>query len=173
MGDEANIGLLILRVALGLVFIAHGIKHARGQIKTTRWFGSIGFRSAGFQWFMSTATEIGAGVMLILGLLTSLAAAAVIGTVAVAFWTVHKAAGFFITNFMKEGIDVEGWEYVFMLGAAALALAILGPGELSVDDALGIADDLNGWIGGAIAGGGILMAIGELIVFWRDPAKTT
>ena len=168
--DAFDVGMLVLRFGLGAVFLAHGIKHARGREKTSRWFGSIGFRSPDFQWFMSTATEIGVGVLLILGFLTSLAAAGLIGTMFVAYWTVHRPAGFFITAFMKEGIDVEGWEYVFTLGLAALALAIAGPGELSIDDGIGLAQNLDGWVGFALAAGGVAVALGQLATFWR-PAE--
>lgn len=167
MAEAVNGGMLILRLGLAAVFLAHGVKHAMGREKTTAWFESIGFKQPGFQWLMSTGTELGVGVLLALGLLTSLAAAGVVGIMFVAFWSVHKAAGFFITAFMKEGIDVEGWEYVFTLAFAAVALAVVGPGELSVDDALGIADDLDGWIGLALALGGIVVAGGQIATFYR------
>ncbi len=39
-----DVGLLIIRVAVGLILLAHGVKHARGREKTSNWFGSIGFR---------------------------------------------------------------------------------------------------------------------------------
>ena len=106
MPDTISTALLIVRIGLGVIFLAHGIKHARGRVKTSKWFASIGFKSAGLQWFASTATEIGVGVLLIIGLLTGLAAAGVIGVMAVAYWMVHRPAGFFITSFMKEGIEV-------------------------------------------------------------------
>ncbi len=70
-----DVGLLIIRVAVGLILLAHGVKHARGREKTSNWFGSIGFRQPMLQWFLSSATEIGVGVLLIAGALTSLAAA--------------------------------------------------------------------------------------------------
>lgn len=162
-------GLLILRLGLGLVFLAHGVKHAMGREKTTAWFASIGFKNAPFQWFMSTATELVVGVLLILGLLTTFAAAGLIGVMAVAYWTVHRPAGFWITAFMKEGIDVEGWEYVFTLSFAALALAVTGPGDISLDSALGIHETLDAWIGLVIALGGILASAGMVVTFWRDP----
>lgn len=154
--------MLIVRVGLGLVFLAHGVKHARGREKTTNWFGSIGFRQPAFNWFMSTASEIAIGVLLIVGLLTSLGVAALVGVMFVAFWTVHRKVGFWVT-----ARPDEGWEYVFTLTFAAVALAIAGPGEISVDHALGIADDLDGWIGLLFAGGGAVMAVGELAAFWR------
>ncbi len=165
--DALNGAMLVLRLGLGAVFLAHGIKHLRGREKTSNWFGSMGFKYPEFQWLLSTATEIGVGILLILGLLTSLAAAGAIGIMFVAFWSVHRGAGFFITAFMKEGIEVEGWEYVFTLSFAALALAIAGPGELSLDDALEIANDLDGWTGLVIAVGGGLVAFGQILTFWR------
>ncbi|SVA11600.1 uncharacterized protein METZ01_LOCUS64454, partial [marine metagenome] len=73
---------------------------------------------------------------------------------------VHRSNGFFILK--------EGWEYVFILAVAALVVATLGPGEWSLDGALGITDDLSGWSGFWLAlivgvGGAIL----QLAVFWR------
>ena len=169
MSDPVNAALLILRVGLGIVFLLHGVKHARGRHKTSNWFAAIGFRKAELQWFNSTATEIGAGMLLVLGLLTSFAAAGVVGIMAVAFWTVHRSAGFFITNFMKEGIDVEGWEYVFTLAFAAVAVSVAGPGEWSLDEALDVARLFDGWVGLLLAGGGLAAAAGLLAAFWRPP----
>ena len=172
MSDPISVGLLVLRLGLGIVFLAHGVKHARGREKTTGWFGWLGFRAPGFQWFASTATEIAVGALMIVGLLTGFAAAGVIGVMFVAFWTVHRAAGFFITAFMKDGIDVEGYEYVAFLSAAALALAIAGPGEYSVDAAIVIGDEtlaaaLDGWVGLGLAALGLVVGALLLMVFWR------
>lgn len=164
---NVDTGLLLLRLILGIVFLAHGIKHAQSRAKTTKWFASIGFRNAPFQWFMSTATEIGVGVLMVAGLLTGFAAAGIIGVMFVAFWTVHRAAGFFITSFMKEGIEVEGWEYVFVLAAAAASVALAGPGELSLDAVFGLDVLLDGWIGAALVGLGVASGVGLLAVFWR------
>ena len=162
MEDQINAAMLILRVALGGVMLAHGIKHARGRVKTSNWFGSIGFRQPQLQWFFSTATEIGVGVLLIAGALTSLAAAGLIGVMTVAFWTVHRFAGFWVT-----ARPDEGWEYVFILTVAAFALVILGPGEISVDGALDITSTFNGWIGAALGVGGIAVAFVQMAIFWR------
>ena len=169
--NSFNLAMLILRVGLGVIFLAHGIKHARGREKTTKWFAWLGFKQAPLQWLMSTATEIGAGALLILGLLNSLAAAAVVGIMAVAFWTVHKAAGFFITAFMKEGIEVEGWEYVFALAFTAAALAVAGPGDWSLDHQLDLAHKLDAWIGVFFVVGAILLSALQLATFWRPGEK--
>ena len=176
MPDTINLALLIVRVGLGAVFLAHGVKHAMGRDKTSRWFGSLGFKSPGFQWFASTATEIGVGMLLIAGLLTSVAAAALIAVMVVAFWTVHRSAGFFITSFMKPDVEVEGYEYVLTLAIMALALAVAGPGEWSIDwlidiDGVTLAEYLDGRIGLLLAAGGVVAAFAQLAIFWR-PAST-
>ena len=80
---------------------------------------------------------------------------------AVAFWTVHRGNGLLITK--------DGWEYNLVLAAVGVALATIGPGEWSLDEALGI--DLNGPVGTAIAlVGGLGLAVGLLAVFFRPPA---
>ncbi len=163
--DEADVAVLILRVALGAVFLAHGIKHARGRAKTSRWFESIGFRAPQMQWFLSTATEIVVGVLLIGGLLTSFAAAGLLGTMAVAFWSVHRYVGFWVT-----ARPDEGWEYVFVLSATAFALAIAGPGSASIDAVLGLDTILDGWIGAALAVAGIGVAAAQIAMFYRPAA---
>jgi putative oxidoreductase len=167
MSTEFDIAMLILRVGVGGVILAHGVKHARGRTKTSNWFGSIGFRQPELQWFFSTATEIGVGVLLIAGALTSLAAAGLIGVMTVAFWTVHRAAGFWVT-----ARPDEGWEYVFVLAVVAFVLAIAGPGDIAVDSAIDIADDLNGWVGLGLGVAGVVLAFVQMAVFWR-PAEAT
>ncbi len=171
MHDDAfNLAMLTLRLGIGIVFLAHGIKHARGREKTTKWFAWLGFKQAPLQWLVMTLTEIVAGVLLIAGLLNSLAAAAVVGTMVVAFWTVHRSAGFFITAFMKEGIDVEGWEYVFTLAFAASALAIAGPGDWSLDYHLEIDHVLDAWVGVVLVAGSVGLSAIQLVTFWRPKA---
>jgi putative oxidoreductase len=157
----------LLRVVAGAVILAHGVKHARGRVKTANWFGSIGFRQPELQWFASTATEIGVGVLLIIGLGTSLAATGLVAVMAVAFWTVHRSAGFWVT-----ARPDEGWEYVLVLGTVGAAIAIGGPGELSIDAAIGIEDVLNGWVGAALVVGGILAAAAQLATFFRPNEAT-
>ncbi len=172
MPDTINTSLLVIRVGLGVVFLAHGIKHARGRVKTARWFAGIGFRHADLQWLVSTATEVGVGILLIVGFLTGPAAAGVIGVMAVAYWTVHRSAGFFITAFMKDGVDVEGYEYVATLAIVAVALALGGPGEFALDHAIEIsgvtlAEYFDGRAGLALIAGGAALAALQLRLFWR------
>lgn len=158
-----DLALLLLRAGIGIVFLAHGIKHAMRREKTINWFQSIGFRSPGMQWFFMTATEIGAGVLLVAGLLTSLAAAAVVATMFVAFWSVHWRAGFWIT-----ARPVEGWEYVAIMALAAMLLAVTGPGEWSLDHALDeLWQDFDAKVGLILAAAGAALGAVQLLLFWR------
>ena len=163
-----DVALLIIRVAVGLVLLAHGVKHARGREKTTAWFGSIGFRQPGMQWMASSASEIGIGLLLVVGALTSLAAAGLIAIMVVAFISVHRYAGFWVT-----ARPDEGWEYVFVIASAGFAIAIGGPGSVSVDSAIGIADSLDGWVGFGIAVLGVLAALGQAAMFYRPGEAAT
>jgi putative oxidoreductase len=160
--EPYDIAALVLRLTLGGIMLAHGVKHARGRTKTTNWFGSIGFKSPDLQWFASTATEIGVGVLLIVGFIATLAAAGVIGIMTVAFVSVHRAAGFWVT-----ARPDEGWEYILTLSAVAAAIAIAGPGSISVDAALGLDTLLDGWIGGGAILFGFLAAGLQLATFFR------
>ncbi len=160
--EAYDIVSLLLRLALGWVMLAHGIKHARGKAKTSRWFGSIGFKSSTLQWFASTATEIGVGALLIVGLLTTAAVAGVIGIMTVAYVSVHRSVGFWIT-----ARPDEGWEYVMVLALAASALAIGGPGQASIDDLLSISTTLDGWVGAGALVVGVVAAAAQLAVFFR------
>jgi putative oxidoreductase len=157
--DVARLGL---RTAIGATMIAHGVRHGRTLDGTARWFGSIGFKQPKLQAAASAAVETGAGVALIAGAGTPLAASAVVGTLAVAARTVHVPNGFFITR--------EGYEYVMNLSVASVALAALGPGDLSVDRLLGIHEKLSPASRAALAAGlGLGAAALQLAVFWRAP----
>ena len=163
--DEMNLAMLILRVGIGLTFAAHGYGKIfqGGRIPgTAGWFDSMGMKPGKLHAWMAALTEIGAGLLLALGLFTPLAAAGMVGVMVVAAWTVHRHNGFMIVR--------EGWEYTFVLAVVAACVATLGPMEWSVDNALGIDDDLDGYIGLAIgAGGGVLAGVMQLLVFYRPP----
>jgi putative oxidoreductase len=155
----------LLRVALGVVMFAHGWNHAFGGGKlagTARWFGSMGLRPPMVHALASALTELGSGVALVLGLLTSLQCGAVVGIMTVAFVVNHRKNGFFI---FRPG---EGYEYVLTLAIAATALAVLGPGEWSLDHAVGIDDNLDSTVGLALSAGlGLVASAGLLAACWR------
>jgi putative oxidoreductase len=161
---EIDIALLLLRLWAGVVFIAHGVNHGRTLEGTARWFARKGFRSEMLNARVSSLNEIAIGVALIAGVLTSVAAAGLAATMFVAFWSIHRFAGFF--NFRRPD---EGYEYVATLAVVALALVIAGPGRMSVDEALGIAGNLDGWVGVGIYAAGLVVAAGQLATFWRKP----
>ncbi len=157
-----DLALLTLRLVLGAILLAHGVRHARSRQGTMRWTEGIGFTHPGIQWFFMSFAEIGVGVSLALGLLTSLGAAGLISLMAVAFWTVHRRAGFWIT-----ARPDEGWEYALLLGAGAWVLALTGPGTWSVDQVLGVGETLDGWVGAALGAAGVLAAATQLLMFHR------
>jgi putative oxidoreductase len=106
--------------------------------------------------------EVGAGAALVAGATTPLAASAVVGTMAVAARSVHLPNGFFVVS--------EGYEFVLNLGTAAVGLAALGPGRLSVDRAIGLDRILTGRQRAALAAGlGLAAAAAQLAAFWRRP----
>lgn len=162
--DAINLGLFGLRAILAVVMLAHGINHIFGGGKiagTGRWFASLGMRPGPLHAWLASITEIGAGVLLLLGLLTPLACAGVVGVMLVAFITNHAKNGFFI---FRPG---EGYEYVLTLLVAATSLALIGPGEWSVDDAADLLH-LSGWTGLLIVGvAGFGGALALLAVCWR------
>lgn len=136
-----EIGLLLLRVVVGLTLAAHGAQKLFG------WFGGhgldatgqglegLGFHPGRRQALMAGLVESGGGLLLALGLATPLASAAVVAVMLVAAVSAHVKQGFFIMG--------GGYEYNLVLGGAALAVAFTGPGVLSLDE-------LAGWtLGGA------------------------
>lgn len=165
--NELDTAMLVLRLWMGAVMIAHGVNHARTQEGTARWFEKVGFRSPELNARLSAGNEILIGLALIAGLLTTIAAAGLVATMLVAFWSIHRFAGFFVFHRPDEG-----YEYVATLAVAALALAILGPGDVSLDSVIGIDDNLNGALGAGIIGLGLLAGAGQLATFWRRPAAT-
>ena len=143
---QFNAAMLLLRLCLGLFLAYHGynkIFGGGGLSGTAGWFGSIGMKWPAWQARLAAGTEIGAGVLLAAGLLTPLASAGVIGIMVVAIVVAHAKVGFFV--FLPN----QGWEYCATIALGALAIAIAGPGEWSIDNALDLA--FNGWSGFLIA----------------------
>ncbi|TDC56759.1 DoxX family protein [Actinomadura sp. KC345] len=161
MPEADAVALLAVRLVVGVTMIAHGYNHWRGGGRiegTAGWFGGLGLRHGKLQAWLSVITEIGAGALLVLGLLTPLACAAMVSVMLVAGLLAHRANGFFVVK--------DGYEYVLVLAVVCVALGTLGPGTVSVDSAADIA--VTGWAGGAIAlGVGVGATAGLLAAFWR------
>ena len=78
---ELDIAFLILRGWAGIVLVAHGINHGRSLEGTANWFASKGFRSPKLNALLSSGNEIALGLALMVGLLTSIAAAGLAATI--------------------------------------------------------------------------------------------
>ena len=161
MGSAEIAVLLLVRLVVGLTMIAHGLNHWRGGGRiegTARWFSGLGLRHGRLQAWMSVVTEVGAGALLVIGLLTPLACAAVMSVMLIAGMLAHRPNGFFVFR--------DGYEYVLVLLVICLGLATVGPGKLSVDYAAGIT--ITGWAGGGVAlGVAVVATAGMLATFWR------
>ncbi|MCU1351719.1 MAG: DoxX family protein [Acidimicrobiales bacterium] len=165
--DKISVGLLFMRVVLGLTLAAHGYNKffGGGRIPgTARWFDSMGMRPGKLHALLAASAEMGSGLLLAAGLLTPLAAAGLVALMTVAAWTVHKENGFFIVK--------SGFEYNLILAVTAVGIATVGPGRYSLDWLLGIDLSFRPRLAGAIAlGVGLLAGIGQLVAFYRPPPK--
>jgi putative oxidoreductase len=138
MGTSNDVALTILRVVLGVVFLAHGSQKMLGL------FGGFGFHATmGFFTHMGMpapvalliiCTEFFGGLGLIVGLLTRIASLGIAGLMIGAIFMVHLQNGFFM-NWMgtQKG---EGFEYHLLALAIAAALLLRGAGAFSLDRTL-------------------------------------
>src|SRR2546428_1993559 len=124
-----DLGILLLRLTLGTVFLAHGAQKAFGSFGgpgfggATGFIGSMGFRPARAWAALAVGGGLVAGGLVVLGLLTPLDGLLVLATMAVAVAKVHAPKGFFVQN--------GGFEYNLGLIIAGVALAAVGPGAVS------------------------------------------
>ena len=123
-------GLLIIRVALGAVFVAHGLQKmfVFGHAGVTGMLGQLGLPFPGVNAALITAAELGGGIALINGAFTRVAAAILAFSMIVAIATVHLSHGFFAPM---------GVEYPLTLLLVNVALVITGGGAFSLDRRLG------------------------------------
>ena len=157
-----DIALLVLRAVVGLFFVGHGAQKLFGSFGghgiagTAGFFESIGMRPGRRNALLAGGAEFLGGLLLVLGLVTPLAATMIIAVMFVAIFTVHASNGPWVTD--------SGWEYNAVLIAIMFALAGAGPGEVSFDDAIGWMPDITGtgWAFGAFAAG-LLGAAGALL----------
>lgn len=153
--DRRDLGLLLLRLGTGGVLAAHGTQKLFG------WFGGYGLEGTGH--FMESVgyipgkpsaaaaglAEAGGGALLVLGLATPAAGAAAAGAMA-------GAAAVQIPNgFFNQG---GGYEHPATLGLTVAGLAIIGPGRLSLDHAIGHAVDRAWMVPAAFAVTGLVTA---------------
>jgi putative oxidoreductase len=154
-----EIGLLALRLVVGLGFAAHGAQKLFGSFGghgvegTAGFFESIGLRPGKHHAVAAGGAEFLGGLLITLGLVTPFAAAALIAVMTAAVLTVHARNGFFVAN--------NGYEYNVVLAGAVFALAGVGPGDWSLDNAFGLDLAGTGWALGAL-GAGIVGGLGAI-----------
>jgi putative oxidoreductase len=162
--EVIDVTMLLVRVWAGVVMLAHGVNHGRNLEGTARWFEKVGFKAPDVNARLSAGNEIAIGLGLIVGLLTPIAAAGLVATMLVAFWSIHRFAGFFVFH-----RPVEGYEYVVTLAMLAMVIAIVGPGDISLDAVFGLDETLTGVTGAWIVGAGLLAGALQLAALWRRP----
>lgn len=133
---------LILRIALGIVFFAHGSQKIFGWFGGFGWTGTLGYfqQAIGIPPFLaglSFLAEFVGGVLILLGLLTRPAALAIAVTMLVAGLKVGLPNGFFLDS---KGPN-NGIEYVFVLFLLAVYFVIKGSGRISMDSLLSKRND--------------------------------
>ena len=168
--DAYNLSLLIARLWIGGIFLAHGIRHFKAIQSgpgMANWFESLGLRNGKLQAMNVTYLELAAGAALVVGFLTPFSYGGAASIVLVALVTNHWKNGFW--SFLPG----EGWEYTGTLTALCIALGGIGPGEWSLDDAFGLEFPFKPGTALPIAAAiGILGTAVFLAIFWRPPQKT-
>ena len=121
---------LLLRIAIGVVFIANGYKKVidMGRVNVAGFLGSLGVPLPLFFAYVVSYVELLGGAALILGLLTHWASKLLAINMLAALFLMHITKGIFVTN--------GGYELVLALLAGTLSLMITGAGKWSVDQRL-------------------------------------
>jgi putative oxidoreductase len=127
---QTNVGLLLIRLVLGTIFIAHGAQKVFtfGMSGVGDGFVQMGIPLGGALGPIVSLVELVGGVAIILGLFTRAAGFGIAAVMLGAIVYAHLPAGFFAPN---------GYEFALMLLAAAGALVVMGAGAYSADAVLG------------------------------------
>lgn len=124
-------GLLLLRVVIGLLFAGHGMQKLAGWFGghglqgTGGFFDSIGIKPGKTMALFAGLGEVAGGLLFAFGLLTPLAALLIVVPMLIAIAKVHGKNGLWITQ--------NGYEYNLVLIVIAVAVALIGPGDYSLD----------------------------------------
>ncbi len=159
-----NLGLLILRLVVGLVVFAHGTQKLFGWFGghgfrgTTGWIASMGMQPAPFWAFMAGFTEAAGGLGLALGFLDPLGSLGIIAAMLIAIKT-HWPKGLFAMQ--------GGYELPLSYLTVALGVALIGPGAYSIDALLGTAlpEPIS------LVGGLVLVVLGVVAALTRPARK--
>ncbi|MCH6264419.1 DoxX family protein [Neobacillus citreus] len=126
-----NIGLLIIRLVIGLLFVGHGAQKLFGWFGgygpkgTGGWFESVGIKPGVTMAIIAGLAELIGGLLFALGFLTPLAGILIAGTMAMAIIKVHAPNGLWAT--------ANGYEFNLTLLAVAIGVALIGPGQYALD----------------------------------------
>lgn len=137
-GVVTQIGPLVLRLALGAVFVAHGgqklfgIWGGPGLTGTAAFFAQLGLNPPYPLAILVGIVELAGGLLLLAGAFTLIACGALIVNMLVAVWTVHLASGFFL-NWTSTPGRGHGYEFNLVLIAGLASLMFTGAGTLSFD----------------------------------------
>lgn len=135
--DATDLGLLVLRLVVGLTFGAHGAQKAFGWFDGIGWAGwqgimeRLGFRPFVLFAAISTGAELIGGLLLAFGALTPLAATILVGQLIVIIAKSHWANGFWNKS--------NGYEFPLALLGGTIAIGLAGPGAISLDGFDGLA----------------------------------
>ena len=126
-GTVRDLGLLLGRLILGVVLVAHGWQKFSewGLSGTGDAFSGMGVPAAGFSAVVAAVVELVGGALLLVGLFTPVVAVIVALQMVAAAIIVHVGNGVFV--------DAGGWELVGVIAAAAVLLAAVGAGRFSLD----------------------------------------
>ena len=165
--DSVALGVLILRVIVGITFAAHGyFKFFKGGkiAGTARWFDSMRKRPNGtVHAYLAATTELVAGTLLAIGFLTPLACAAIVGQMLVAAYTANRENGLWSAS--------KGWEYNFILATVAVGVATIGPGEYSIDHVLELSQSFDPNVGLSVSLFlGVIAGVAIIVGCYRPPA---
>jgi len=138
-----GLGLLVLRLALAVVFVAHGGNKLFGLFggpgigpgglsTSAAYFGVLGLTPPFVLAVINALLELVGGILLLAGFLTRWISIALAISMGVAIWKVHAPWGFFL-NWMAEPSRGNGMEYAIVLIAALICLALAGGGDASID----------------------------------------
>jgi putative oxidoreductase len=166
-------GILLLRVVLGSIMMAHGAQKLFGWFGgggprgTAGSFAQLRFRAPLMMALAAGVAEFGGGLLIATGLMTPLAALAIAVVMLNAIGTVHWRNGFWNT--------AGGYEFNLLVYAAAVAIAATGAARFSFDNLLGWADNISGlWWGVGVLGLSALASAVTLTVGRRrSPAQTS
>jgi putative oxidoreductase len=126
-----NLGLLLIRLVVGLTFMGHGAQKLFGWFGgygpkgTGGWMESIGMKPGVLMAVLAGLSELIGGLLFAAGLLTPIGAALILITMVIAIVKVHGQNGYWVTS--------NGYEYNLMIIAVAVGVALIGAGAYSLD----------------------------------------